>query len=605
MQRFGFSGAVAASAVVFTSSVLFAGDGGWATVVNNGQLMPGSKKFFNAYNQPSINTRGLVVFRARSKGPEQPTRGIYTFDLLNPAGGIAVVASVASEVPQPNNIQYPPDSGDLAKFKEFPSFPRIDRGSDMIATRGQSQPVWNYLLPDGTETSVGTSGVYATVDGALASGVTLLGNVADAKSGDLSFPWWQVPGAAAGTRFDQFPGAAAVWGNEFITFKGNYTDPITLIGRTGVYYRSMRADGGQAPVRLIADSLTPIPGQKSKAPVVFGSTAPPSAAEGKVVFVGLDNEDAPTMGGIYLAEAKSTAALRTLVAIGDPVPGESGSALAGVPVERFNRIGEALSFDGRWLSFWGAWGTETQARLLTCPTDGNADVIAYCNEQYPNGFVAQVPVHQGIFAIDTQSGAIVTIAKTGDVYDDFVYWNFSGSPGTGGDKGGDQEPPRWRSTSFIAIEGTPAGAFRAAFKARLGTEDAIMVRVGPESEEAWILVSTATIGASVDSEAPADSLVSAIGIERDGMRNGRLALVASMLNAATGEAWAGIYATTLPPIVTCVGDINGDGVVGPFDLAELLGAWGPCGGCASDLNGDATVNAIDLAAVLSNWGDCK
>ena len=581
------------------TSVASAGGEAWQRVVNNGQLMPGSDKLFNSYNQPSVNARGLVVFRARSKGPSQPVRGIYTLDLLAKSPAIGVVATVSGEVPQPNNIEYPPGSGELATFREFPSFPRIDGGSDMIATRGQSQPVWNYLLPDATETSVGTAGVYATVDGTLATGVSLLGAVTDAGTGALVFPWWQVPGTAPGTRFDQFPGSAAVCDGEFISFKGNYTEVATGLGRTGVYFRSMRADGGQAPVVLVAGSLTPIPNQSSKSPVNFGSTAPPSAADGRMVFVGLDNEETPTMGGIYLAPLASEPDLEALVEIGSPVPGEGED-------DRFNRIGEALSFDGRWLAFWGAWGDETRDLLLTCPEDGQADVIAYCNEQYPDGLTVQVPVHQGMFAIDTETGRIVSIAKTGDGIDDLLYWNFSGSPPQkgGGDEGGEQEPPRWRSTAFVAIDGTERGAFRAAFKARLGTADAIMLRVGPADGDAEIVVSTVTPGTELDGEAPAASLVSAVGIERDGLRNGRLVLVASMLDAATTESWAGIYARELPPIPTCDGDLNGDGAVDAVDLASLLAAWGECRDCAADVDGDGAVDGRDISALLNAWGGC-
>lgn len=63
------------------------------------------------------------------------------------------------------------------------------------------------------------------------------------------------------------------------------------------------------------------------------------------------------------------------------------------------------------------------------------------------------------------------------------------------------------------------------------------------------------------------------------------------------------------PCPPCVGDINGDGVVNPFDLALLLGAWGTpaCGGaspCCQDINGDGSVNPFDLALLLGNWGPC-
>ncbi len=42
----------------------------WATVVNNNNLIPEApgNRTFNSYNQPSVNTNGLVVLRARSKG---------------------------------------------------------------------------------------------------------------------------------------------------------------------------------------------------------------------------------------------------------------------------------------------------------------------------------------------------------------------------------------------------------------------------------------------------------------------------------------------------------------------------------------------------------
>ena len=52
-------------------------------------------------------------------------------------------------------------------------------------------------------------------------------------------------------------------------------------------------------------------------------------------------------------------------------------------------------------------------------------------------------------------------------------------------------------------------------------------------------------------------------------------------------------------------DLDGDGMVGPADLAILLGNWGPCGDCGNcpaDLDGDCTVGATDLAILLGSWG---
>lgn len=55
-----------------------------------------------------------------------------------------------------------------------------------------------------------------------------------------------------------------------------------------------------------------------------------------------------------------------------------------------------------------------------------------------------------------------------------------------------------------------------------------------------------TIGTSIDPLAPAGSLVSAVGVERDGFRNGRLAVTLSMLYVDPVDpeitlGWAGIY----------------------------------------------------------------
>ena len=52
-----------------------------------------------------------------------------------------------------------------------------------------------------------------------------------------------------------------------------------------------------------------------------------------------------------------------------------------------------------------------------------------------------------------------------------------------------------------------------------------------------------------------------------------------------------------------IGDVDGDGTVGPSDMSAILAAWGqtsakqnPC-----DLNGDGEVNSPDLGILLANW----
>jgi len=457
-------------------------------------------------------------------------------------GPLETIAAVGDEVPQPNNTLY---NGELASFNEFPAFPRIDAGSSTVATRGQSQPVWTYLLPDATETRVGTAGIYANPAGSLVTGASLLGAVRDATTNELVFPEFQVPGAPEGTRFDQFPGSPAVTDGSIIAFKGNFQE--AGLSQTGVFYRDVLADSGLAPVELIARSGDPIPDAGG---VVFGSTAPPSAAAGHMVFVGSDIEEAPTAGGIYRAALAPGAGLETLVAVGDRVPDEAVS-----PSTQFTKFGEGLSVSsaGRHVAFWGTWGSEMRSETLICPTDGNADLIAYCNEQYPNGYEVLIPVHQGIFVYDRILDQVTWIATTGrDGMADFLYWVYSGRPPGVGGGDEEQEPPRWRSSAFASVSGGSDAFRELAFKAQRNGVDGIYYRSGGGGGRGPLrtVVEIGHSGTSLDPEAPVGSLVTAIGLEREGFRNGWLAVNASMVfegeTEEESEGWAGIYVTYVP-----------------------------------------------------------
>ena len=542
----------------------------WSTVVNNGDFMPTDLcdptvpspttppcRKFNSYNQPSVNADRLVVIRARSRGGQglgQPVHGVYTRDMAA-AGRVVKILDRNTLVPQPNNLD--------SEFIEPPSFPRIDIGTNTVATRGNHQPVWRYFLDDGTETRAGTTGIYTNPFGALITGASKLGAIPD-------FSFFQVPEEAPGTPFDVFPGAPAVTDGATIVFKGNYT--VNLVGKTGVYYRdlenapipldgaSLAPAGGTNPVVLIANNTdTFIPGTST----VFGSTAPPSAANRQAVFAGFDNEENPTLGGIYLAPLAGAAPpLATLVAIGAQVPGESRH-------DTFNRLGEGVSFDGRFVAFWGAWGTATKTLVLQCREEGNADRVAFCKKQHPNGFTTTVPVNQGIFVHDLQTRQTRVVAKTPADFDDFVYWNFSGRTPDTGEGDDDGELARWRSASFVAVSGLVDGSltnatFHAAFKARTGDVvggayvspvDGIYLRPGPGQAKILTVVETGMDGTLIDPEAvfdddedpttpPVPLPVTEMGLERDGFRGNSLAINVSMGTEEAG--WAGIYLTGVP-----------------------------------------------------------
>jgi hypothetical protein len=418
-----------------------------------------------------------------------------------------------------------------------------------------------------------------------------------------------VPGVDPTTRFDVFPGAPAITDAGVIAFKGNYSvddpaseDPEVTIGKTGVFYRQViPADaGGDAAIQLIANSDTLVPNRGGCAPgTTFGSTAPPSAAGDHMVFVGFDNEDDPTCGGVYRAPlAAPPAQLTTLVGLETRVPGQGK--------ETFTELGEGLSYDGRLVGFWGAWGTATKTVRLYCPTEGNRIRRLFCNNapdpdtgEVPGGGdpnsvcddtsdpnyspdptqricyqEKEVPVNQGIFVYDTAAGPPATrlrlLARTAPRgrFDDFVFWNYSGAPPGAGESEGDAEPPRFRSSAFLSASPGAPTVLRVAFKARTGNidpvtnvyvnpVDGIYLATGPGQAPIETLIETGMDGTLLDPEAIGDDdedpatpevplPVASLALERDAFRGDWLAITASMGVEEAG--WAGIYVTRMPTV---------------------------------------------------------
>ena len=539
----------------------------WNTVFNNNDLMPYALgRTFNSYNPPSVNTKGMVVVRARSRGgpPLGPaTHGIYMRDMGQADSEIVRVLDRTTLVPGPNNLD--------TTFVETPSFPRIDMHSNTIATRGNHQPVHRYYEPDGTETRAGTTGIYSNPYGDLITGAAKLGHVPN-------FGFFGVPEQNT-VMFEVFPGAPTVTDGNIIAFKGNYTGDG--MEKTGVYFRQLSngQHGGDDGSVLIANTDTLIPGTNR----FFGSTAPPNAADHKVVFAGFDDEWAPKAGGIYLAPLTYSTKLTTLVSIGQRVPLDSGKG-------RFNALGEGMAFDGRYVGFWGAWGEERRALKLYCPTEGNKDRIAYCNkalicedtgelmgdqESICDGTGCyqehEVPVNQGIFVHDTRTKRTHLVARTGEDFDDFLFWNYAGkAPCTGGghhgegEEGGEEdgESVRWRSSAYLAVSSGIRATFRSAFKARTAETvdkvyvdpvDGIYLREGPGLSPFLTVADTTMDGQMLDPEAPVDSTIIEVGIEREGLRGDWLAINAKM-GVEGGEEeddMAGIYVTELDPLTCC------------------------------------------------------
>jgi hypothetical protein len=510
----------------------------WATIVNNSFLIPNGTRNFSSYGQPSVNRSGTVVFRARSTMGTHET-GIYIREF--PKGLVRPLADTNSLVPEPNNLD--------TNFREFSSFPRMAINAPDAVFRGLHSPVYTYMLPDGTETRVGTTGLYASIGSdLLRTGAAKLGAVP-------GFDFYSVPSALTATTdtllpFDVFPGGSAINDEGAIVFKGNWTE--NGVGKTGIFVRRLYASpyGGFEPTTMLASSDTEIPNMPpSFAAVTFDSTSPPSVAGNYAVFLGLDNELDPHYGGIYRVSLKG-GPLEPLVEIGKVLPNSKVSELI--------RIGEGLSYDGRYLAFWAAWGTEFRTIRLNCPVDGNKGLIDYCNGLDPNSRydpttrqwfqLHQVPVEQGIVVMDTQTGMEWVISSTNGDFNDFVYWTYSGHvPGDDSDE--TSEPPRWRGASFMAVSDGSV-----VFKARTATlnekleyvdiVDGLYAVDAPMSSIRSTLIETGMDGNIIDpSLVPGTMPVTGVGIERDGFRGKHLAIAVTMANEEAG--WGGIYLTEL------------------------------------------------------------
>jgi hypothetical protein len=318
-----------------------------------------------------------------------------------------------------------------------------------------------------------------------------------------------------------------------------------------------------------------------------------------MVFVGLDNEESPTKGGIYRASLKRPTALEPLVTLKTQVPGEK----KGVT---FTRFGESLALgdQARFVAFWGAWGKETYPRTVTCPAEGNKDRRAYCNEVCaPTGSCElELPVNEGIFIYDGKTGKIVPVAKVGENgVETFLYCKFSGrAPGAssgcgggsghgegqggagqghGGPGGSDQgqggegeegggggkdfdteedgELARWRCGAYVALASRGTAYNQVAFKAVRNGETGLYLWDSRPKKPLQVLLETG-MDASVLDPASAGMEIASIGIERDGFRKGWMVVTASMAAPVAGvavaadshedeaEGNAGIYLTRIP-----------------------------------------------------------
>lgn len=148
---------------------------------------------------------------------------------------------------------------------------------------------------------------------------------------------------------------------------------------------------------------------------------------------------------------------------------------------------------------------------------------------------------------------MVARAGVDEAFQDFLYWVYSGRPpGTGSGDDSDGEPPRWRSSAFTAVDGMRGVIFKGSRSPipSVPVPSSGIYGAGYINGVITDFVPAIEVGnfvSKLDANAPADSTVLSVGIERESVRGGWVTLTVSTINPA-GESWAGVYATYAPAL---------------------------------------------------------
>ena len=147
------------------------------------------------------------------------------------------------------------------------------------------------------------------------------------------------------------------------------------------------------------------------------------------------------------------------------------------------------------------------------------------------------------------------------------------------------------TAGFAALPGAPVPDFIMPDGFIDAASDTLRLRTSPGG----MIWETFSFGAGELPTNGIDSLVCAV--------HGESACIDTGVQVNSPTNFDGESGSVTPP-QACPADLDGDGGVGPVDLAVLLGSWGPCAECPADLDGSGDVGPFDLAQVLGAWGPC-
>ncbi len=113
----------------------------------------------------------------------------------------------------------------------------------------------------------------------------------------------------------------------------------------------------------------------------------------------------------------------------------------------------------------------------------------------------------------------------------------------------------------------------------------------PQPPRAWLTYATGRLAADFNVEHPAQNATFQL-----------FTSAPTMVGVGLFRNPIDLNGDAIPDSCQCPADLDGDGIVGPIDLALVIGAWGSDG--IGDITGDGVVSADDLGSLLGAWGPC-
>jgi hypothetical protein len=557
----------------------------------------------NQFNNPVIDSDGVVTFRGQLAGPGitatgatanhvalvRGVPGAWTIVARNNSGvpGNTPVDAVFSRTASPNNSIVSANnitgSGGVV-VSGFMTGPGITTGTNDTATWFVPPSGAPFMLVQGRDLCPGTAGAQLPANMTISSGLrmndagefiatqTLTGGDTVTANNSALVLFRNGPDQLIMRKGDAapgFPGLTATPSSFSLFLNGsNMVFPATLVGtgvttaNDAVYYTNIGASGGLRAWAREGDAIPGLEGLTfaNTSSISFGQR--PIGADGTITFIATLGGSATSLDNTAVM-TENNGTFSILIRKGDAIPGITDSAdpnFSGKVFSSPNSTGNVRASNGLY-AFEG----------IFMNSDGTS-----ISSPAPSTFVgARKP-----------DGTLVTICRQSDPVPGLKGWAFNGLNG---------------STSICA-SANGVVVFNANISNAATSESGTATMAWDAAGGLRMLAKT---GDTTFTGTPCNQLTLIGSTGNNGNGSGTGFTDNGWLTLRAGDSAAGLYAIARirvePPANNCPADLNDDGSVGADDLAQLLSAWGTPG---VDLDGDGDTGASDLAILLSAWGDC-